>query len=296
MGKYFFKLFGSLYYFLQKIIQHSKIHMKNEDELYLEQMYGEHDDRGYYEWNRESPESIYVDEKENAIDSLETALSLLDRKDNLKWKWVAFALHHSLYSFSIAALENGNYESVLVKGSENSFCVKKGNEAWKKVSIIPFYIGKFKTSAYRINWKPLLEFPKTGSKKGGNINREKLIGFWTALARVQDGYFWMGRMGGVKPLKLNDEELKGIIWLTDAVRNDLMHLIPKGYSISSLDVISSSLIFINAIEHLALNSFSIMFLEYEKSIKRIKICIEEIRRRLTEENDDIIKYLESTKT
>ena len=295
MVKYFFKLFGSLYYLLQKIIKYPKIQMKNEDELFSEQMYGGDEDRGYYEWNRESPESIYIDEKENAIDSLETALSFLDRKDNLKWKWVAFALHHSLYSFCIAALENGNYESVLVRGSEKYFCVKKGNEAWKKVSINPFYIGKFKTGAYRIGWETLTELRKTGSK-GENINREKLIGFWTALARVQDGYYWMGRMGGVKPLKLNDEELKGIVWLTDAVRNDLMHLIPKGYSISSLDVISSSLIFINAIEHLALNSFSILFLEYEKSVKRIKSCIEEIRKRLKGDNDEIIKYLDSTKT
>ena len=68
------------------------------------------DRKGYYEHNRESPYYISIDEKENAIDSLETTLSFLGRDDNLKWKWFAIALHHSLYSFCISALEHGNYE------------------------------------------------------------------------------------------------------------------------------------------------------------------------------------------
>jgi hypothetical protein len=44
---------------------------------------------------------LWIDEVENPIDSLETALQFLQREDNLKWKWIAIALHHSLYSFYI---------------------------------------------------------------------------------------------------------------------------------------------------------------------------------------------------
>ena len=264
--------------------------MKNEDVLYLEQMFGEHDDRGYYEWNRESPKSIHVDEKENAIDSLETALSFLNRNDNLKWKWVAFALHHSLYSFCIAALENGNYENVLVKGNESKIMVKKGNDAWKKASPKPFFIGKFQTSAFRIEWENSLDEPEFTFTKKKKMPKQSLIGFWTALARVQDDYFWMGRLYGMKAVKINDVELKQIVWLTDAVRNDLTHFIPKGYSISAIDVIEASLTFIKIIEFLTIESFAILFLSHDNSISRIKSCLGEIRKRLTIEKDNIDKF------
>ncbi len=34
-------------------------------------------EKGYFEWNRESLNALYIDEKENAIDSLETAPQFL---------------------------------------------------------------------------------------------------------------------------------------------------------------------------------------------------------------------------
>jgi len=55
---------------------------------------------------------IYFDHTENALDSLETALVLLNRKSNSKWKWITICIHHSLYSFFISYLYKGNYEKV----------------------------------------------------------------------------------------------------------------------------------------------------------------------------------------
>lgn len=52
----------------------------------------------------------YFDHTENAIDSLETACFLLNKKSNTKWKWISISIHHSLYSFCISYLHKGNYE------------------------------------------------------------------------------------------------------------------------------------------------------------------------------------------
>jgi len=190
--------------------------------------------KGYYEYNRESPNAICIDEKENAIDPLETALSFLSREDNLKWKWFTLALHHSLYSFCISALVHGNYEQVLSKGYNDDKDVsgKFGNEKPRKSRIVQFYIKKYRTPAYRIEWDEVESFPKPTKKiKSKKKKKEKLISFWTALARVQDDYSWMKRFVHTKAVKISDEELKFICWLSEEVRNDLTHFIPKTYGI-----------------------------------------------------------------
>ena len=52
--------------------------MINEGDL--DRLFGSSSDelRSYYEYNREDDSAIHLDEKENAIDSLETALQFLD--------------------------------------------------------------------------------------------------------------------------------------------------------------------------------------------------------------------------
>ena len=98
--------------------------------------YEEADDVSYFGLNRrEDADYFHLSESENAIDSLETAASFLLRPDNLKWKWIAIALHHSLYSFAIACLENGNYDNVLSRGhreDDHVFSRKGDDPFWMR--------------------------------------------------------------------------------------------------------------------------------------------------------------------
>ncbi|NWF89928.1 MAG: hypothetical protein HXY50_10760 [Ignavibacteriaceae bacterium] len=245
-------------------------------------------DTSYFEWNSESSTALHIDEKENAIDSLETALQFLVRNDNLKWKWFAFAIHHSLYSFCISALENGNYENVLYKGKEDNWVVSFLNHSEKKISrIVPFFIRKYKTPAFRITWEIISELPTSKSNKKQKISKDNLIGFWTALARVQDQYFWMGRLSCSKAVQISDAELEDIVWLAEAVRNDLTHFVPKSYAIDILSIINSSQIILNKIEFLAFQSHSILFVDYDKSIARIQTAITSLREKLIIEKERI---------
>lgn|GEM_PF-843862 len=65
--------------------------------------------------NKKNMNFLWIDEKENAIDSLERCLEFLQRtKENtFFWKWVAISLHNALYGFMIWALEHGNPDHVL---------------------------------------------------------------------------------------------------------------------------------------------------------------------------------------
>ncbi len=256
----------------------------NDDEINVEDLFEfpDEDQKGYYEYNRESPNVIHIDEKENAIDSLETALSFLIRDDNLKWKWVVLALHHSLYSFCISALEHGNYENVLSRkyGEDDDWIVHIGKDSPRKSKIVPFYIKEYKTPAYRIEWELIDKNTSTNTKKTSKKQKEKLINFWTALARVQDNYFWMGRYFNSKAVEITDEELHDICWLSEKVRNDLMHFIPKGYSIDILSIINATKVVLKVIYFLVFESFTINFLDYEKSQKRIKEALELINVKL----------------
>lgn len=262
--------------------------MENNDEL-LEQLMSvpEKNDKGYFEWNRESSTSLYIDEKENAIDSLETALQFLERNDNLKWKWFAFAIHHSLYSFCISALENGNYENVLYKGKEDKWIVKVGDQEPKKSKMVHLFIKNFKTPAFRIEWEDITDTPRHKSKNNLKISKDNLIGFWSALARVQDSYFWMGRLYLSKAVPISDDELESIYWLTEAVRNDLTHFVPKSFAIDIFSIINSSLIILDKIDFLVSQSHSILFVDYDKSIARIQTAITSLREKLTNEKKKI---------
>jgi len=58
---------------------------------------------------------LWIDEKENAIDSLEKCLEFLRKveEDWFYWKWVIISLHNALYGFMICILTQGNYDNVL---------------------------------------------------------------------------------------------------------------------------------------------------------------------------------------
>ncbi|GAB4286645.1 MAG: hypothetical protein Kow0098_02110 [Ignavibacteriaceae bacterium] len=75
-----------------------------------------------------------------------------------------------------------------------------------------------------------------------------------SFERIQSIYYWMRGYAQTRALKITDEELYSICWLSQKVRNDLMHFIPKGYSIDILSIIAVSKIFVKIIDFLAVKS------------------------------------------
>ena len=170
--------------------------------------------------NRETSNLFWVTEIENTVDSIETALAFFDRQDEYRWKWITFALHHALYSLCIATLVHGNYEVVLKShGNDDKHYFKRGLEdKWKKSKIVR----RDDSPYYTIEWSEIEnDPPQFESKPNKKPKKDRLISFWSALARVQDQEYWMGRLYGIKALKLSESQVKNIIWLVVDVRNDL---------------------------------------------------------------------------
>ncbi len=198
---------------------------------------------------------LSLNEIDNAINSLIVAKEFIEKDDIFKWKWVAIALHHSLYSFCISALVNGNYDNVLsnTKNEDTDGWLTRDNEKWKRLCKKNYENRKY----YRLVWFDKEEKPPEKKPTPQKNSQQKLIGFWTALARVMDGEYWMGRTVRSKALHLNDEDLEKIYWVTEFVRNDLVHFIPK-IKVLDIDYLKECLIVIlESIEFLISDSNSI---------------------------------------
>jgi hypothetical protein len=235
----------------------------------------------FYELNKQQSESLYINTLENAIDSLETGLTFFQRNDNFKWKWIAISLHHALYSFAVACLAKGSSDQVFVSSrdeDDHRFCMFMNDGKWKKSK----RISRENSPAYTIIWNDTDEDPtQQSSKLESKQPSGKLISIWTALARVQDSYFWMGRSVVSKALSLNEDELKGIEWLALEARNKIVHFVPITHSYPIDKFKETSLHVVRAIEFLALRSNSIMYIHYDESKKRITDCITQLRTLLS---------------
>ena len=193
----------------------------------------------------------------NAVDSLETAASFLARQDEFKWKWVAIALHHALYIFCVTAINNGNPDNVTTTFSnsdDNLWCRIGNDQKWKRSKKVKVGFGP----AYRIEWLPTEDTPpEFNEEKEGKNKRPSLIGFWTALARVQDQYYWMGRLSNTKALELTDIEVDDIVFLSIALRNEFVHYVPKWYLFDIPCTMKAIKTALRAVEFLALKSNAI---------------------------------------
>lgn len=226
----------------------------------------------------------------NATDSLETALASLGRDDDMKWKWVGFSLHHALYSFSVAALHNANWETVVSSGRDDQKVYsKQGDDPWYKCRKVRVPDTK---NAYRLVWELIQgEPPSAGeqstdfdeaSERMQRFSKAKLIGFWTALARVQDGHHWMNRYVNSRPLTLTDKEVQDIAWVTDHVRNRLMHFVPSMSLIGIESVRQTSLVALQAISFLISESNTLLFRNLE-SKRAVEATVENLRKKLEAE-------------
>jgi hypothetical protein len=161
---------------------------------------------------------------ENAVDSLNTFLQFLVREDSMRWKWVAIAIHHALYSFCVAALAERSPAHVISLGrldEENTFYRRDTRDKWKRAKQA-FIVG---CSAYRLRWEETDEDPEQRDPPK-STHGPALIPFFSALARVQDGEFWMHQFFDAKPLVLSLEQTSNFVWLNNEIRNELMHFVP----------------------------------------------------------------------
>jgi len=230
-----------------------------------------------------------VNELENAVDSLETGCAFLTRTDALEWKWIAFAIHHSLYSFCVTCLCGCNPSRVLSyrkrKDDDGNLC-QIGNSPWMRSRRVTIGDGP----AYRIKWEPAAEIiPDEDPKPIDPIallrQQEELplIGFWTALARVQDSVLWMARLSISNALVLSDEEMLQLVWLNKQVRNDLMHFKPKSYTIFIDGVRTATLTALKAIEFLAVHSHTFIWPLEGNHNDRIHRAIKQFREQMNGE-------------
>jgi hypothetical protein len=113
--------------------------------------------------------------------------------------------------------------------------------------------------AYLIEWEETDDKPpkEMSSKIKNNNKRKKLIGFWSALARVQDPVYWMGRLTSSKAISLSDNEWNNVIWLTDELRNKIQHFIPQTYILVEEDFIEPGIVFANIIERLVFDTYTV---------------------------------------
>jgi len=229
-------------------------------------------------------EHLNVNTLSNAVDSLETTAQLIQRPDSFKWKWVAFAIHHALYSFAISALTNGNFEWVLscsrLSDDDKDRFWKRGEETkWWRSKRQPF--PRFR-GAYRIVWKETDEEPPVGQPSDESshslLKNGKLIGFWTAFARIQDER-WMGGNVISRPVSISDDEFRDIAWLTARARNDLQHFIPRYLGIEIAGIVAGTSAAVRVIEDLAFNTHTVWFRDKEQK-QRVKHAIVQLRAEL----------------
>jgi hypothetical protein len=134
---------------------------------------------------------------------------------------------------------------------------------------------------YTIEWSEIEnDPPQVESKSNKKSKKDQLISFWSALARVQDQEYWMGRLYGIKALKLSESQVKNIIWLVVDVRNDLMHFIPKSYGISTDDLKAAFVDIIEVIEFLAFKSNPYLFSFKPEVEKPLKDAINSFRQKI----------------
>ncbi len=229
--------------------------------------------------NDKTSKLFWVNEIENTVDSIETAVAFFDRRDEYKWKWISFALHHALYSLCIATLVHGNYEVVLKsQGTDDKHYFRRGSEdKWKKSKIVR----RSDSPYYKIEWTEIENSPpEVKNKPNKKTKKGQLISFWSALARVQDQEYWMGRLSEIKALNLSESQVKNIVWLVVDVRNDLMHFIPKYYGISIDDLKAAYIDLIEVIEFLAFKSNPFLFSLKSELEKPLKDAINSIKQKI----------------
>lgn len=210
-----------------------------------------------------------LDEKNNALDYLETAVHcMLDvERSPWAWKWVCIALHGALYSFGICALQGTNFEQVLqndtvfwwdkIPGNDdkgliyylrNNLNIHLAQEARieksednkaitisdGKNSILMKCDDKKHEVLIEFNGKRLRKLPIRLHPIGIRVCKKKnptLISFDEVMNRCQDKRFVVGNGVLSTPLILTETQKNAIDFMKNELRNSLEHFIPRRWSI-----------------------------------------------------------------
>jgi hypothetical protein len=173
---------------------------------------------------------LRIDEKENAVDSLQRATEFLKNteSDPLYWKWFIVAIHHAIYHFMLLALQNSN-----------------GSGIWREPKKL-------------VNLRLSREVVDTENPKN------KIVDFKEAFDRIQE----TARMSGnitAKPFIANNEHKKAAACLNTILRNNFAHFSPKGWSIEISFIIDAVSPMLEVIEFLVLNSGRLFMDEQQRN-------------------------------
>jgi hypothetical protein len=198
-----------------------------------------------------------LDEKENAIDFVETCQVFLGWNNHIKWKWIGFSLSQALYAFCIINLDQ-HYPGglVQVKDEEDSWYERGYDKKRAKV------IKQKDRPWFRLEWVPTETVPAPPEEeitadaligKAAKNMKKNLIGIWSALARVQDQELHMSNYGG-RAISISDIEMDQIWKLYELLRNDIVHFRPKIIRHQIAGVLECCQTVLNKIEDLAFDT------------------------------------------
>lgn len=167
---------------------------------------------------------LQIDEKENALDSLQKATEFLKniKNDQLYWKWFIIAIHHAIYHFMLLALQNTDLSGI-----------------WKE--------------SQKLELPKLTNYRSSRKIVGTENSENKLVTFLEAFNHIQE----KDRMSGyvnAKPFIANTRHKEAATRLNTILRNNFVHFSPKGWSIEILYITETISPMLEVVEFLVLNS------------------------------------------
>ncbi|MCK9426910.1 MAG: hypothetical protein M0Q21_12805 [Ignavibacteriaceae bacterium] len=155
---------------------------------------------------------------------------------------------------------------------------RTGNTKWKWISItIHHSLYSFCVSyLHKGNYERVSSINEKSGKR-------ELINFDKALNKTLNTPYNTFTNGKTKKniIKLTKEQREKIDWLAYEIRNNFVHFIPQVTSVEIKKIKSACLAAINLIELIAVNSYSIIFIDFEDSQSRIKSSLEKLRSNLS---------------
>lgn len=173
-------------------------------------------------------EYIRLSTEKNLFENLKFIIFLFENNYEQKWFWSIIALDQAIYTFCIGVLLNGNPDNVKMSGHDKDGKFIFGRDSNDHFKQKIHYVFNKKLPPYIISWEPTNEEVK-------NSHGNMLIGFWTAMARVQDFQFWR-YIEPYRKVEFSIEEWKSLLEIHLNYRNDLVHFDPKLSSIPVTEV------------------------------------------------------------
>lgn len=173
---------------------------------------------------------LRIDEKDNAIDSLQKATEFLKntKSDPLYWKWFIVAIHHAVYHFMLLALQNSDQSGI-----------------WKEP-------------------EKLVDYGLSRKVVDTENAENKLVGFVEAFRRIQD----KDRMSGyvnARPFVADTKHEEAAARLNTILRNNFAHFSPKGWSIEIPFIVEAVSPMLEVVEFLVLNSGRLFMDEQQRN-------------------------------